>query len=150
MSLRQDSINTVQLLHYKAVKLEKLLNNPTCVPGTTVHYNKTAKVSVFYKAQRPNNEEDDKISQTVLKCKLFNFKECTWLTQAVTPSIRPKHTTGDITVLFNRVNTKSFDTKETEHEMPDIKVKFKFFNLQSKRFYQDTIDGSPLIPNQLP
>jgi len=150
MSLRQDSIDTVQLLHYKAVELEKLLDDPACVPGTAVHYNKTAEVSVFYGAQRPNNEEDDEISRTVLECKLFNFGKCTWLTQAVTPSIRPKHTAGNITVLFDRVNTKSFDTEETEHEMPDVKVKFEFFDLRGRRFCQDTMDGSPLIPNQLP
>lgn len=75
MSLRQDSVDTVQVLHYKTVELEKLLDDPACVPGTAVHYNKTAEVSVFYGAQHHNNQEDDEISRTVLECKFFSPRE---------------------------------------------------------------------------
>jgi len=71
-----------------------------------------------------------------------------WLTRAVTPSIKPKHAAGDITVLFDRVNTKSFDTEETEHAIPDVKVTFEFFEPQGKRFGQYIMDSGPLTPNQ--
>jgi len=71
MSLKQDSIDTVQLLHYKTVELEKLLDDPKCVPEAAVHYNKTAEVSIFYSAQHHDNQEDDEISRTVLECRFL-------------------------------------------------------------------------------
>lgn len=50
----------------------------------------------------------------------------------MTPSIRLKHAAGDITVLFDKVDTKSFDNEETEHAMPDVKVTFEFFDPRGK------------------
>ena len=71
MSLKQDSIDSVQLLHYKTVELEKLLAD-ICLSDTAVRYNKTAEVSIFYGNQHSNDQEDaDEMSRTVLECKLL-------------------------------------------------------------------------------
>jgi hypothetical protein len=67
-SLKQDSIDAVQLLHYKAVDLEKLLNDATCVSENAVHLNRTAEVAIFYGNSNPSTEEDEhEMVRTVLE-----------------------------------------------------------------------------------
>jgi hypothetical protein len=46
----------------------------------------------------------------------------------VTLSTKPRHATGDTTVVFDKINSKSISAKETEHSMLDVEVAFGFFN----------------------
>ena len=66
--LKQESIDTVQLLHYKTIDLEKLLSDATCVSENAVQLNRTAEVVIFYGNINPNTEDDDhEMERTVIE-----------------------------------------------------------------------------------